>query len=84
MSFPKEFNAKDLKSGKILEFSNESWCEQTQSDDIREGEVCFNESTNKFNIWFNGTIIFASEHMGNVKNRLKKLLVKWKLEFKNW
>lgn len=67
-----------LLNGEVITFSNEN----TMPEDIRMGEVFY---TNKgpiqgFRIWFNGEFIHISITFNSFKNRLDRLIDRWKLE----
>ena len=72
---------KELKEGIQFEFSNENWCEQNLSDDLRCGTIEFNARFNWFSIFFNGTCVHTSNTFKSAENRLIKLMDKWNCEF---
>lgn len=75
---------KELRSGKVFTYSNEDYQLSINSDDIREAEVSFKDSTsgNRFNIVFNGKLIHSSKTFSSLMNRFEKLKDKWNLELK--
>jgi len=72
---------KKLFEGEDIEFSNEQWCNQVESDDIRDGFVRFNKKWELFIIFFNGAVIGSFRTLHRCQLRLEKLMKKWNCEF---
>jgi hypothetical protein len=74
-------NAQELKSGTTLNFNNEKWREENQSDDVRGGQFFWSDRINHFLIVFNGACIHASKTFASAEKRFNTLRDKWSLEF---
>lgn len=78
----KEITQKKLKEGQNFFFSNENHQIEINDDDIRTAEVEFSGHgwSERFSIWFNGSLIHSSKTFGSMMNRLQKLVEDWNLE----
>lgn len=72
----KTVNDKELKAGKVFQFSNE----HLEQDDIKTAEVSYSENLKKFIIIFNGKLIYSSLTGSAMRHRLHRLCFDWNLK----
>lgn len=74
---------RELKERKFIDFNNDEWCGENESDDFRGGHVQWDGRFNLFSIFFNGTCIYTSKTFISTKKRLDNLMIKWNCKFLN-
>lgn len=79
-------NKQELASGKRFKFSNEEWCEQTQSDDIRDCEAWFDGESSGLPLWghgfkiiFNCKLVISAKTFKSFERKLNQLVETWNL-----
>jgi hypothetical protein len=69
-----------VKDGNEIRFDNSEWCERNESDTNLGGELIWNSSSERFNLFFNGKCMLATASKSHVRQALVKLLDKWNCE----
>jgi hypothetical protein len=65
--------AKMLKNGEFIDFNNQEFCDNHQTDDVMGGHIQFNPKFNLFAIFFNGACIHTSKGIASINKKLDAL-----------
>lgn len=75
----KTFNEIQHSKNELIN-GNDIDIETKDKEDLRIATISFNSRTNRFGLWFNGSLLKNQQSFSGIIRRLKKLHTDWDLE----